>query len=171
MTYALIILLLMLMLACAALNLTTLPGNWIMAVLVVLWALFGPDSGQPLGVLFFVVFFGLLILGELVEFFSQIWGAKKYGASNTSTIASIIGAITGAILLVPFFFGIGAILGSLVGAWTGCFVSERFLSNRSTAEAVTAANSTLLGRFLGMVVKFGLGITMIVWTANTIWPA
>lgn len=47
---------------------------------------------------------------------------------------------------------------------------ERLLAGRPASQAVTAANGALVGRFLGMVVKFGLGITMIVLTATAIWP-
>ena len=79
-------------------------------------------------------------------------------------------AIAGAIFFAPFLFGIGAIFGALAGAWAGCYVGERLLAHRPQSEAVTAANGALVGRFLGMVVKLGLGITMVVLTASTIWP-
>ena len=162
---------LFLLLLCTLLNLAALPGNWLMAVLVVLWALFGPENSNTPGVLFFLIFFGLALAGEAVEFLSQIWGAKKYGSSNTSTFMGMIGAIAGAILLAPFLFGLGAVFGALAGAWGGSFLAERLLGGRPVREAVTAANGALLGRFLGMTAKFGLGISMIVWTAAAIWPS
>ncbi len=171
MTFALVIIFVMMLALCALLNLATLPGNWIMAVLVLLWFFFGPEPPSPMGFFFFATFFGLAVAGEVVEFVAQIWGAKKYGASGRATIFGIIGAIAGAVLGAPLFFGLGAVLGALGGAWLGSFLSERLLSDKGVSEAVTAANGALLGRFLGMTVKFGLGITMIVLTATTIWPA
>lgn len=172
MLYALVVAFILLLLVCVLLNLVTLPGNWVMAVLVVLWAFFGPENpGHPMGVLFFVAFFGLAIAGEIIEFVTQIWGSKKYGSSNTSTAFGMIGAIVGAVMFAPFLFGIGAVFGALGGAWVGCFLSERLLTGRHVHESVTAANGALVGRFLGMVVKFGLGITMLVLTVSAIWPA
>lgn len=172
MIYALVVGFIVLLGLCALLNLATLPGNWAIAALVVLWALFGPESATAsMGALFFVAFFGLAVAGEVVEFLAQIWGSKKYGSSNTSTWAGMIGAIAGAIFCAPFLFGVGAIFGALGGAWLGTFLSERLLTGRGASESVTSANGALVGRFLGMVVKFGLGITMVVLTATAIWPA
>ncbi len=171
MLYALIVPFLVLLALCALLNLLTLPGNWIMVALVALWAFFGPESGTAcLGLSFFLFFLGLALAGELIEFLSQIWGGKKYGSSNSSTLFGIVGAIAGAILCAPFLFGLGAILGGLGGAWLGCFLSERLLESKSAAQAIRAANGALLGRFLGMVVKFGLGVSMVALTASYVWP-
>lgn len=155
---------------CALLNLVMLPGNWAVVVLVSLYAWLGPAAPE-MGALFFVALVGLAVVGEVVEFLTQIWGAKKYGSSNKATFAGMLGAIAGAIFFAPFLFGIGAIFGALAGAWTGCYVAERLLANRPQAEAVTAANGALVGRFLGMVVKLGLGIAMVVLTASAIWPS
>ena len=154
---------------CALLNLVMLPGNWVVVALVALYAWLGPDSPH-LNLLFFIALIGMAVVGEVVEFLTQIWGAKKYGSSNKATLAGMIGAIAGAIFFAPFLFGIGAIFGALAGAWAGCYVGERLLAHRPQSEAVTAANGALVGRFLGMVVKLGLGITMVVLTASTIWP-
>jgi uncharacterized protein YqgC (DUF456 family) len=171
MLYVAVVSFLLLLLLCALLNLASLPGNWIMAGLVTLWVLFGPDNSSSPGVFFFLVFFGLALAGEAVEFLSQIWGAKKYGSSGTSTVMGMIGAIAGAVFFAPFLFGLGAVFGALAGAWAGSFLSERLLEGRPVKESVTAANGALLGRFLGMTAKFGLGVSMLVWTAANIWPA
>lgn len=139
-----------------------------MAALVLLWSFF--VAAEPLSWTFFILFFGLAVLGEVVEFGTQIWGAKKYGSSNSSTFAGMIGAIVGAILLSPLFFGLGAVLGALLGAWLGSFAAER-LRGVHLEQAVISANGALLGRFLGMVIKFGIGIAMVSLTAMHIWPA
>lgn len=153
---------------CVLLNLVTLPGNWAMVALVAAWALLVPDSG--LGVLFFVLFIGLALIGEVVEFGAQIWGAKKYGSSKISTWAGIIGAVLGAIFGAPFMFGVGAVFGALFGAWAGCFLAELLIRRQPSAVAFRAAQGAFVGRFLGMVVKFGLGMAMLVLTASRVWP-
>lgn len=154
---------------CALLNLVMLPGNWAVVGLVALYAWLGP-AAPDLGVLFFVALIGMAVVGEIIEFVTQLWGAKKYGSSNKATLAGMIGAIAGAIFFAPFLFGIGAVFGALAGAWAGSYAAERLLSHRSQADAVTAANGALVGRFLGMVVKLGLGIAMVVLTTSVIWP-
>lgn len=172
MSYFFVVLFIMVLLLCALLNLASLPGNWVMLIFVVLWAIFGPiPQGTELGVFFFVVFAGLALLGEAVELLAQIWGGKRFGSSSRATFWGIIGAIAGGILCAPIMFGIGAIFGALAGAWVGSFFSERVLDDKPAKEAVIAANGALIGRFLGTVIKFGLGVTMLIWTATHIWPA
>ncbi|HJD98278.1 DUF456 domain-containing protein [Mailhella massiliensis] len=153
---------------CVLLNLVTLPGNWAMAALVLAWALLVPQSG--LDTLFFVLFIGLAVAGEAVEFGAQLWGAKKYGSSKVSTIAGILGTIAGAILGAPFLFGLGAVFGALLGAWAGCLLAELLLRRQPWPLALRAAQGAFVGRFLGMVIKFGLGMAMLALTASRIWP-
>ena len=153
---------------CVLLNLITLPGNWAMVALVTAWALLVPENS--LGVGFFIFFIGLAILGEVVEFGAQLWGAKRYGSSKISTIAGMIGTIAGAIIGAPFLLGLGAVLGALLGAWAGCLLAELLIRRQPSALAFRAAQGAFVGRFLGMVIKFGLGMAMLVLTASHIWP-
>lgn len=153
---------------CVLLNLVTLPGNWAMVALVIVWELFYP--GPSLGVMFFVLFIGLALVGELVEFGAQIYGSKKYGSSKTSTAAGVIGAIVGALFGAPFMFGVGAVFGALFGAWGGCYLAERFLRRQPSEVAFRAAQGALVGKFFGMVIKFGIGMAMLALTASHIWP-
>ncbi|MBQ5727676.1 MAG: DUF456 domain-containing protein, partial [Mailhella sp.] len=135
---------------CVLLNLVTLPGNWAMVALVIVWEMFYP--GSSLGTMFFVLFVGLAMIGELVEFGAQIYGSKKYGSSKTSTAAGVIGAIVGAIFGAPFMFGIGAIFGALFGAWGGCYLAERLIRRQPSEIAFRAAQGAMVGKFFGMVI-------------------
>lgn len=160
--------LLLAMVVCVLLNLVTLPGNWAMVALVGVWSYLVP--GHDFGLMFFVMFIGLAVLGELLEFGTQIWGSRKYGSSNASTFAGILGAIAGAIAGAPFLLGIGAVFGALLGAWGACYFVERVIRNQPSEIAFRAAQGALVGKFLGMVIKFGVGVAMIVLTAANIWP-
>lgn len=168
MTFVLAAMLLAALAICVLLNLVTLPGNWAMVALVVVWAMFMP--GASLGTGFFVLFIGLALLGELAEFGSQIYGAKKYGSSKGSTFAGIVGAIVGALCGAPFLFGIGAVFGALFGAWAGCYLAERLIRHQPAEVAFRIAQGAMVGRFFGMVIKFGIGIAMLALTAGNIWP-
>ena len=169
MTIFFVTLFLIALVVCVLLNLVTLPGNWAMVALVVAWAYLVPENS--LDVVFFVMFIGLAVIGECVEFGAQIWGSKKYGSSKASTLAGVIGAIAGAIFGAPFMFGVGAIFGALFGAWAGCYLAERLIRRQPSAVAFRAAQGAFVGKFLGMVIKFGIGMTMFALTASHVWPS
>ncbi len=150
------------------LNIFGLPANWIILGLVVLWKYVHPDAAQ-LDMLFFVVVVGLAVAGEALEMGVQILKAKRYGSSSSGTFVGMIGAIAGAILLAPLFFGLGAFLGALAGAWLGCFCMEK-IKGRPLGEASEAAFGAMMGRFLGTLCKCGVGAAMVAVTAHRIWP-
>lgn len=104
MSTALVSLFLVVLTICVLLNLVMLPGNWAVVGLTALYAWLGPETPE-LGALFFVALVGMAVVGEVVEFLTQIWGAKKYGSSGKATFAGMIGAIAGAIFFAPFLFG------------------------------------------------------------------
>lgn len=162
------IILLILLSICVFTNFLTLPGNWLMAFFILLWAFL--VAGNTFDLWFFVVFFTLLILGEVLEFYLQVRQTKKAGASNTSNVLGIIGAIVGAILCVPFLFGLGAIFGALIGAWLGTFFGEYFVGDTGKQHAIAAANAALWGKFLGIVIKFGIGCYLVFHTAAYLFP-
>ena len=151
------------------LNLLTLPANWILVALVFLWRFANPNPGA-MDLFYFLSVIGLAVLGEVIEFVAQAWGTKKYGSSNSGMFGGIIGAIAGAILCAPFLFGLGALFGALLGAFGGCYLVER-LRGRTAAEAWQAAKGAMVGRFLGIVIKCGIGVMMLVLTYHAIWPA
>lgn len=150
------------------LNLLSLPANWIVVGLVCLWRTVNPRPGD-MNTLFFIGLFGAAVLGEVVEFVLQAWGAKRYGSSSGGMWAGIAGAIVGALLGVSFLFGLGALIGALAGAWLGCYFIER-LRGRPDREAALAARGALVGRFLGLVIKCGIGVIMLWMVYNAVWP-
>ena len=66
--------------------------------------------------------------------------------------------------------GVGAVFGALFGAWGGCYLAERFLRRQPSEVAFRAAQGALVGKFFGMVIKFGIGMAMLALTASHIWP-
>ncbi len=166
MLHILAIVLIVVITLCVFLNFVTLPGNWLMAVFVVLWTFLFPS--ENLNMWFFIIFFGLLVFGEVMEFFLQMSQSKKAGASTTSNILGIIGAIVGAIVCVPFLLGFGAVLGALGGAWLGTFTGELVLSQKGLPHSSQAATAAMWGKFLGMVIKFGIGFYLVIHTASAI---
>ncbi|MDD4701464.1 MAG: DUF456 domain-containing protein [Desulfovibrio sp.] len=150
------------------LNVFGLPANWVMLGLVALWKMAHPAS-DSMNIWFWVMMVGLALIGEALELGMQIVKAKRYGSSSSGTFAGMIGAIAGAILLAPLFFGLGALIGAVAGAWIGCFMME-MVKGRPLRESLDAAFGAMVGRFLGTVCKCGIGGAMLALAAGRIWP-
>ncbi len=148
----------LLLLALWASNFLSLPGNWINILLLALWSWGHPDMDA--GLLFFALLVAAAGLGELLEFFSQTWSARKYGGSNRGGWGALAGAFIGAILGVPFFLGFGSILGSIAGAYLGSLLLE-LASNKSLAKALKASKGAMWGRVFGIAAKAGLGMLIL----------
>lgn len=151
------------------LNFLSLPGNWLVAVFILISAFCVPDGTYY--ALYWVLFFILLIVGEVAEFYLQIHHGKKANASSSSNFFGIVGAIIGGIVFMPFLLGLGAIFGTLIGAYAGSFLAEKYIARSDTEQAIKVASATVLGKFLGILLKFGLGIYLVFFTAKTIFAA
>lgn len=150
-----------------ALNILSLPANWIVLILVGIWKFTHPALGIGWG--FVTILAGFAVVGEVLEFVGQAYGAKKFGASKKGNLGGIIGAILGAILGAPILFGLGALFGALAGAFAGCLLFE-LLHDRTWAEAVHASWGAFYGKAFGMAVKMGLGMAMVFLSIPKIWP-
>lgn len=147
-----------------------LPGNWIVLALVFLWKLLGPSSSAvDLTWTFIIVMVAIAAVGELLEWGIQIRLGSRFGSSSKGNWGGIIGSIIGGILFLPLFFGFGAILGALAGAYVGCLIVE-LACRRNFKEANIAAWGVFVGRFLGMALKLGIGIAIVVFSVWRMWP-
>lgn len=149
------------------LHLFSLPGNWLVLGLMVLWRVSHPEA-TTMDTTFFIIAGGLALLGELLEFGVQLLGAKRYGSSSKGNVGGIVGAIAGAIMGAPFFLGLGALAGALLGAYAGCLLLE-IGQGRSFDVAAQAAKGAFFGKFLGLGIKFGIGVCLVVLGASHIW--
>ena len=161
------VLFIFLLFVCWASVFFSLPGNWINILLLAIWKWIHPE--MPAGWWFFIVFLLLAAVAEGLEFFSQVWGAKRYGGSNKASWGSLIGAILGAILGAPFFFGLGALPGAVLGAFAGSLILE-LAWGRELGEALHASKGAMFGRVLGFAAKGGLGMVIIAMSIPKVWP-
>ncbi|HCW93743.1 MAG TPA: hypothetical protein DHM44_08680 [Flexistipes sinusarabici] len=145
------------------LNLFSLPGNMLAAI--------------PPIILYFTDFMELwqlmLILaivaaGEIFEWISGFFSAKKTGATNKSVFASIAGAIVVGVIMAPLFFGIGALIGSVIGAFAGTFIYEK-LTTSDNRTAILRSTSIMKNRMFAIVIKFSLGISIVILTGIYIY--
>src|SRR5262245_19541903 len=176
--YTLAVLLVLLNICALATNVLTLPGNWFIVALTVLFAVFihlPSGAGISLGSAAVVV--GLALLGELIEFAAGAAGAAKSGGSRRGMILSVLGAMVGSIagamlgVLIPVpLVGplIGAVAGGAIGAFAGAYAGESW-KGRSEDERMAVSMAAMAGRVLGTVGKLGIGAVMVVVTAVAVF--
>ncbi len=149
----------------------SLPGTWFMLITTALFAWWRWDEGLFSGWTLIVVAV-LALVGELIEFLAGMVGARKAGASWQASIVGLFGALVGAVagtvvFPVPI---VGTILGTCLGAGLCVWAVEASRGehpDRSMQSAVGAG----MGKFLGIVGKFGVGI--LIWLIIAVaayWP-
>ncbi|MBI2478267.1 MAG: DUF456 domain-containing protein, partial [Planctomycetia bacterium] len=115
------ILLVIVAVACWALNAIGMPGNWLVVALAATYAYFMPNERRlDIDGWTIVALLALAALGEGLEFLAGALGASKAGASKRGTalalVGSLIGGIAGIFVPVPV---VGQIVGPIVCAGFG----------------------------------------------------
>lgn len=136
-----------------------LPGTFLIVLAAALYGLVTGFLDISWTTILFLL--GGAIVAEGAEAAAGIVGAKKYGSGGLGIVASMGGGIVGAVLGVPFFFGLGAIPGALAGAFAAAVAVER-ISGRPTKEAFRAGWGAFVGRLAGTGLKGAMAVAMAV---------
>lgn len=112
-----------------------LPVNYV--GLVLMWYRFESFSNT-----FMLIWLGLVIIISVLDYYIPIWTAKRYGATRSGIIGSILGMLIG-MFLTP----IGMIAGTIIGAIAG-----DVLAGKSHTEAIKSGLAT----FAGTIASIGL---------------
>ena len=148
-----------------------LPGNWLIVISTCLFAWWRWDDAV-FSIYTLIAVAAFAVLGELVEFFAGMVGARKAGASWPGSVAALAGAVTGAVLgtfliPVPFF---GTVLGACLGAGLLAWGLE-FARGKKMDDSVRYAVGAGVGEFFGITSKFALGIVIwVIVTVAAFWP-
>ena len=151
-------------------NFLTLPGNWFILGLAVLFAWAVPHHVAGQGLTWESV--GLLAAmaggGEILDTAAGAYGAAKRGGSRRAMVlavfGTIAGSITGAVMGLPIPVAgpvIGALAGGAGGAFAGAYLGEMWkhgIADKSATVGVGAA----IGRLLGTAGKLAIGAVMVV---------
>ncbi|MCU0530975.1 MAG: DUF456 domain-containing protein [Syntrophales bacterium] len=143
-----------------------LPGTLVILFDVLVYALVTGFDRIGLGTLLALV--AISALAESLEFLIGITWARRYGTSKRGIAASIVGGIIGAVVLTPAFLGLGALIGSFLGALAGAFTVE-ILSQRELKPAARAGFGALMGRLAGLFAKGLCGLAMVIITLLAIY--
>ncbi len=145
-----------------ALDLVGLFGNWIiLAAMVVAWIVMG---FVPFGWLGIGLMFGLAVLGEVLETLAAGYGAKKFGGSKGSMLATLAGCLGGAVLFTPIIPVplVGTLIGACLGAFIGAALWEYVKHEKKPGEALWTGLGAAIGKVAGLFVKTMVGFGMLV---------
>jgi uncharacterized protein YqgC (DUF456 family) len=143
-----------------------LPGTVIILIDVILYAMF--TGFDKIGVKILIILLIISLLAEALDFLLGIAGATRHRTSDKGIWASLIGSVTGAIIMTPVLFGFGTILGSFLGGFAGVLILE-LIHQRQLKPAIRAGYSVILGRFAGMFVKGFFALVMITITLTNLY--
>jgi len=132
-------------------NVFGIPGGIIAGITAIVMFLMNIITAKFLIAIMFV-----FAAGEVVEFYASYVVGKRYGVTGKSFWASVVCGFALGIFLSPLFLGIGAIIGTFVGAYAGALGYE-LLIGTTPVRAREKAKSILFGRFLGMFSKLAAG--------------
>lgn len=156
-----------------------LPGTWLIVLTTVGVAWWHGDfSRTPTpgfvdmfhpGTLIALV--ALAALGEIIEFFAGVAGAKRFGGTRRGALGAIVGGIIGGILgtAIPM-----PVIGTLIGACAGAAIGTVALEIHGGMKfdaATRAGVGAGIGRFGGTVGKLAVGV--VIWLVAAVaafWP-
>lgn len=165
MQIALALLLILALVVCWALNLLSLPGNWLAALVTATYWYFGPTEGVT-AISGWIVIAVLVIAAaaETVEFLASSLGATKAGGSKRAALLALVGSVVGALVgatvgsaVVPV---VGTILGALVGGGAGALMGAilgEAAKGKSSEESWQVGKAAFWGRIFGSLAKTIIG--------------
>jgi uncharacterized protein YqgC (DUF456 family) len=140
------------------LQLLGLPGTWLLVgnAAMLRWAT-GTDWLDNHTIIVLLI---MAVTGEFLEFFTAIQGARTGPDVRGSVTAALVGALVGGLLGAPILFGLGAIPGMAIGAWSFVF-GVALVGGHGPANAARAALGALTGRLKGTAAKMMIAVAMV----------
>lgn len=146
--------------ACLGMTLIGLPGNMVLFLTVLGYAIY--DNFVHITWQSLAIIVGAIVLGELVEtVMGAVW-AKREKASKLAIGAAVLGTIVGGIAGTAFFPGIGSVVGAFLGGFAGSMAAEYHMT-KDKGQAWRVGISVFKGQLLGVVVKFSIAVAAIVF--------
>lgn len=149
------------------LDLLGLFGNWvILAAMACAWGFSGFTYFGWQGLAIMLV---LAIAGEVLETVAAGYGAKKFGGSKGTIVATLVGCILGAILFTPLIPVplVGTLIGACLGAFLGATLYEYIQMEKKVGQALWTGLGAALGKVAGVFAKLGMGFGMLIVAAVT----
>lgn len=148
------------LLICIGMTIIGLPGNIILFLTVLGYAVYDNFVHINLQSLGFVV--AGIIFGELIEtIMGAIW-AKREKASKLAIGVAIVGTIGGGLIGTFFLPVVGSVIGAFLGGFLSSYFAEYHITN-DVQQAWRVAKSVFKGQIVGTIVKFSIALATIVY--------
>jgi uncharacterized protein YqgC (DUF456 family) len=141
-----------------------LPGTFVQVGAIAVMTL--ATGGARMGWGWVALALGLALVGELVEFLSGQWGARRWGGSRRAAWGALIGGIVGAFvggIPVPV---VGSVVMSFIGTFAGAILGE--LSATRAAPNLRVGYGALVGRAVGVATKLSLALVILIMSATVL---
>jgi uncharacterized protein len=141
-------------------NILGLPGLWVLVASVAGYAwLTGWNHFVGWPTMISLIVLGLI--AETLEFMAGAAGSKAAGGRMRGMIGAVVGAMIGGIFLsilpIPV---VSTIFGACLGAFFGAAIME--LTDKDFRHSLRVGVGAAKGRLMGIVIKSGIGIIMLV---------
>jgi uncharacterized protein len=123
---------------------------------------------EKIGIKILVTLLVLSALAEVADFAVGMAGAVKFGVSRKGFWAFTIGGFIGALVMTPFFLGLGLIMGTFLGGFIAILTVELLARNR-LKPTLRAAYGAILGRVAGICVKGFIALIMVIITLTSVY--
>jgi uncharacterized protein YqgC (DUF456 family) len=123
---------------------------------------------EKIGIKILVTLLVLSALAEVADFAVGMAGAVKFGVSRKGFWAFTIGGFIGALLMTPFFLGLGLIVGTFLGGVIAILTVELLARNR-LKPTLRDAYGAILGRVAGICVKGFFALIMVIITLTSVY--
>lgn len=123
---------------------------------------------DKIGIKILLTLFILSVLAEVADFAAGMAGAVKFGVSRKGFWAFTIGGFIGALLMTPFFLGLGLLVGTFLGGLIAILTVELMARNK-LKPTLRAAYGAILGRVAGICVKGFFALIMVIITLTSIY--
>jgi uncharacterized protein YqgC (DUF456 family) len=102
----------------------------------------------------FAVFVFLGLLGLVLNYLGQLFGARRFGASRAGMLGAIVGLVVGLFVFPPF--------GLVIGPLTGAIVAE-LVNGREMNAALRSGVGVVIGYLFGSLAEVLIAIIMTGW--------
>ncbi|HEX7416005.1 MAG TPA: DUF456 domain-containing protein [Smithellaceae bacterium] len=143
-----------------------LPGTVVIFFAVLLYALFTGFNQVSGKIILFLLF--ISIIAETIDFFLVMGGALQPVASKKSFWTAALGAILGAFLLTPFFWGPGTWGGFFLGGLAGILTIE-FIRQFKLKASYRASNRAIFAMVGRKIAKGFIALFMIALSLSNIY--
>ena len=123
---------------------------------------------EKIGIKILLTLLILSALAEVADFAVGMAGAIKFGVSRKGFWAFTIGGFIGALLMTPFFLGLGLLIGTFLGGVIAILTMELLARNKLN-PTLRAAYGAILGRVAGICVKGFFALIMVIITLTSIY--